>query len=83
MNLHRKSIQDSRQNRIARKPKATCEEVPKHDNLSVLWNRNLFIQWSSPIAGGKEASFFIFSNQISSDLRRKLGKKAKVPLALS
>jgi hypothetical protein len=69
MNLHRKSIQDSRQNRIARKPKATCEEVPKHDNFSIPENRNLFVQWSSPSARRKEPSRFIFPNHIGRDLR--------------
>jgi hypothetical protein len=38
-----KSIQDRRQDRIARKPKAAGEKIPKYDNLSVFGNRNLFV----------------------------------------
>jgi hypothetical protein len=48
MNLHRKGIQDRGKNWVAWKPKATSEEVPKYDNLSVFGNRDLFVQWSSP-----------------------------------
>jgi hypothetical protein len=77
MNLHRKGIQDRRKNWVAWKPKGTSEEVPKYDNLSVFGNRDLFVQWSSPGAGREEASCFIFSDHVCSNLRFSENKRRR------
>jgi hypothetical protein len=64
VDLHGKGIQDRRQNRVTRESESTDEEIPKHDNLSILRGRDLFVEWGSPSARREEPDCFIFSDHV-------------------
>jgi hypothetical protein len=74
VDLHRKDIQNSRQDRVAGESESTDKEVTKDDDLSVPRGRDLLIKWGSPSARREEPGFFIFSNHIHRDLGLSEGK---------
>jgi hypothetical protein len=74
VDLHRKGIQNSRQDRIAGESESTDKEVTKDDDLSVLRGRDLLIKRGSPSARREEPGFFIFPNHIGCDLGLSEGK---------
>jgi hypothetical protein len=57
VDLHRKGIQNSRQNRVAGESESTNEEVTKDDNFSVLRGRDLLIKRGSPSAQRENPAF--------------------------
>jgi hypothetical protein len=74
VDLHRKGIQNSRQNRVAGESESTDEEVTKDDNFSVLRGRDLLIKRGSPNARREKPGFFIFPNHIGCNLGLSEGK---------
>jgi hypothetical protein len=64
MDLHRKSLQNRRQNRIAGEPKPKCEEVLKYNNFISFGSWDLFIRRGAHITNRKESGCLIFLNQI-------------------
>jgi hypothetical protein len=62
MNLHRKSVQKCRQNRITGEPKLACEEIPKYNNFVSLGSWDLLIKRGASITNRKKSDRFIFSN---------------------
>jgi hypothetical protein len=77
MNLYSKGIQERGQNRVTRKPESTDEKVPKHNNLSIFGNQDLFVQRGSPSARGEEPDRFIFSNHVGRDLRLSKNERGR------
>jgi hypothetical protein len=67
VDLHRKGIQNRRQNGVAGEPESTDEEITKDDNLSILRGGDLFVKWGSPSALREEPGFLIFPNHIGRD----------------
>jgi hypothetical protein len=68
MDLHRKGVQDSRQNGFAGEPESADEEVAKDDNFSVSGGRDSLIKRSSPGARREEPNLLVFPNHVSRDL---------------
>jgi hypothetical protein len=68
VDLHRKGIQNSQQNRVAGEPESTNEEVTKDDNFSVPRGRDLLIKRGSPSARREEPDPLIFPNRIGCHL---------------
>jgi hypothetical protein len=67
VDLHRKGIQNRRQNQVAGEPESIDEEITKDDNHSILRGRDLFVKWGSPSARREELGFLIFPNHIGRD----------------
>jgi hypothetical protein len=59
MDLHRKGIQNSRQNGVAREPEPTDEEVAKDNKFSVPRSRDLLIKRGPPGTRRKEPGSLI------------------------
>jgi hypothetical protein len=74
VDLHRKGIHNSRQNRVAGEPKPTDEEVAKDDKFSIPRGRDLLIKRGSPSARREEPDSLIFPNHIGCDLGFSEGK---------
>jgi hypothetical protein len=68
VNLHRKGVQDSRQNGIAGEPESTDEEVAKDNNFSVSRGRDFLIKRGSPSTRREEPCLLVFLNHVSRDL---------------
>jgi hypothetical protein len=62
VDLHRKGIQNSRQNRVTGEPESADEEVAKDDKFSVPRGRDLLIKRGSPSARREEPGSLIFPN---------------------
>jgi hypothetical protein len=67
VDLHGKGVQDRGQNWVTRESESTGEEIPKHDNLSILRGRDLFVKRGSPGARREEPGCFIFPNHVGRD----------------
>jgi hypothetical protein len=67
VDLYGKGVQDRRQDRVARESESRGEEIPKHDNLSILRSRDLFVKRGSPGARREEPDCFIFPNHVGRD----------------
>jgi hypothetical protein len=69
MNLHRKSIQNCRQNKITRKPKPAREEIPKYNNFVSFGSWDLLIKSGARVTNRKNlaASYSLIKSAVTFD----------------
>jgi hypothetical protein len=84
MDLHGKSVQNRRKNRITGEPQPAGKEITNHNNFTIFGGRSLFIQWRTPGAYGEKSSSFVISDHICGNLGfpKKRETEEEVPTAL-